>query len=64
MVLSIDLFRVDKGGDPEKVRDSQRKRYKNPEDVDKIIDFDNQWRKGTYNVNFNVLSKLDQQLTG
>nr|VZI04458.1 unnamed protein product [Spirometra erinaceieuropaei] len=45
MVLSIDLFRVDKGGDPEKIRDSQRKRYKNPEDVDKVIDLDNQWRK-------------------
>uniref|UniRef100_A0A0X3Q8N3 serine--tRNA ligase n=1 Tax=Schistocephalus solidus TaxID=70667 RepID=A0A0X3Q8N3_SCHSO len=45
MVLSIDLFRVDKGGDPERIRASQRKRYKNPEDVDKVIDLDNQWRK-------------------
>ncbi len=28
MVLDIDLFRTDKGGDPEKMRENQRKRFK------------------------------------
>jgi len=28
MVLDLDLFRADKGGDPEKIRELQRKRYK------------------------------------
>ncbi|EUB56711.1 Serine--tRNA ligase, cytoplasmic [Echinococcus granulosus] len=45
MVLSLDLFRTDKGGDPDLLRKNERNRYKNPEAVDKIIDLDEQWRK-------------------
>jgi seryl-tRNA synthetase len=45
MVLDIEIFRADKGGDPEKVRDSQRKRYKDPALVDRVVDADNKWRK-------------------
>lgn len=46
MVLDIDLFREEKGGDPELIRDSQRKRYKDVKLVDDIIDYDQRWRKG------------------
>lgn len=45
MVLSIDLFRPEKGGDPEKMRENQRKRYKDPKLVDQIVQSDEEWRK-------------------
>ncbi|CAF1104498.1 unnamed protein product [Adineta steineri] len=44
MVLDIDLFRSEKGHDPQVVRDSQKKRYKKVELVDNVIDCDSQWR--------------------
>ena len=45
MVLDLDLFRADKGGDPEKIRENQGKRYKDATVVDKIIEVDTKWRK-------------------
>ena len=45
MVLDLDLFRADKGGDPEKIRELQRKRYKKPEIVDQILEADEKWRR-------------------
>ncbi|CAD6199707.1 unnamed protein product [Caenorhabditis auriculariae] len=45
MVLEMDMFREEKGGNPEIVRDSQRKRFKDVGLVDKVIDLDQQWRK-------------------
>ncbi|CAF3356549.1 unnamed protein product, partial [Rotaria sp. Silwood2] len=44
MVLDIDLFRSEKGHDPQIIRDSQKKRYKRVELVDDIIQYDTQWR--------------------
>ncbi|CAF5184637.1 unnamed protein product, partial [Rotaria magnacalcarata] len=44
MVLDIDLFRSEKGHDPQVIRDSQKKRYKRVELVDDVIQFDTQWR--------------------
>ena len=49
MVLDVDLFRADKGGDPEKIRENQRKRFKDVKLVDTIIEKDNLWRQRTYN---------------
>ena len=45
MVLDIDLFRTEKGGDPEKMRENQRKRFKSVELVDFILEKDNRWRE-------------------
>jgi len=46
MVLDMDLFREEKGGDPEKIRESQRKRYaKDVTLVDRVIELDKEWRK-------------------
>ncbi|XP_047663219.1 serine--tRNA ligase, cytoplasmic isoform X2 [Tachysurus fulvidraco] len=45
MVLDLDLFRADKGGDPEIVRESQRKRFKDVSLVDKLVQADKEWRK-------------------
>ena len=45
MVLDIDLFRADKGGVPEKIRENQGKRYKDATVVDQIVEADTHWRK-------------------
>ena len=45
MVLDLELFRTDKGGDPDKIRDSQAKRFKDVTLVDKVVDADTEWRK-------------------
>jgi seryl-tRNA synthetase len=45
MPLDINLFRVHEGGDPEKVKESQRRRFEPVEVVDEIIELDTLWRK-------------------
>lgn len=44
-MLDVVLFRVDQGGDPDKVRESQRRRYADVTLVDKVIEYDSEWRK-------------------
>lgn len=43
-MLDILLFR-EKGGDPEKIRESQRRRYAKVELVDEVIELDKAWRQ-------------------
>jgi seryl-tRNA synthetase len=43
-MLDINLFREEKGGNPEIVRQSQRARYDRVEDVDDVIELDKAWR--------------------
>lgn len=50
MVLDIDLFREEKGGNVELIRTSQRNRFKGIELVDKVINLDKDWRKGTFKI--------------
>jgi seryl-tRNA synthetase len=45
MVLDLDLFRADKDGDPEKVRENQRKRFKDVVLVDTVVEQDTLWRR-------------------
>ena len=45
MVLDLELFRADKGGDPEKIKEYQAKRFKDVTLVDKVVDADTEWRK-------------------
>ena len=45
MVLDIERFRADKGGDPDKIRENQRKRFKDVSYVDKVVEADTKWRK-------------------
>ncbi|CAI9737858.1 serine--tRNA ligase, cytoplasmic-like [Octopus vulgaris] len=45
MVLDLELFRADKGGDPEKIRQNQIKRFKDVSLVDEVSENDKQWRK-------------------
>lgn len=45
MGLDINLFRKEKGGDPDKIRESIKNRYKDDSIVDEIIELDQNWRK-------------------
>lgn len=48
MVLDIDLFREYKGGNPEIVRESQRRRYKDPNTVDELLILDTAVREAQH----------------
>eukprot|EP01094_Clydonella_sp_ATCC50884_P009780 TRINITY_DN1930_c0_g1_i1.p1 TRINITY_DN1930_c0_g1~~TRINITY_DN1930_c0_g1_i1.p1 ORF type:complete len:451 (+),score=176.05 TRINITY_DN1930_c0_g1_i1:39-1391(+) len=45
MSLDIGLFRADKGGNPDLVRESQRRRGHSVEIVDEVIALDTEWRR-------------------
>lgn len=44
-MLDINLFREEKGGNPEIIRESQRRRYAKVELVDEVIALDKEWRE-------------------
>jgi len=50
MVLDLDLFRVDKGGDPERVRATVKNRFADVGAVDRVIELDSLWRKCRHNL--------------
>lgn len=62
MVLDLDLFRTDKGGNPDKLRENQQKRFKDVKLVDTVVEKDIVWRQlrhkaDNYNKLKNVCSK-------
>ena len=52
MVLDIDQFRTEKGGNPDKIRENQKNRYCDVGAVDGVIDLDNQWRACRHAVTY------------
>lgn len=44
-MLDINLFREEKGNNPEIIRESQRRRFANVELVDEVIKLDKEWRQ-------------------
>ncbi|RUS86079.1 hypothetical protein EGW08_006172 [Elysia chlorotica] len=56
MVLDLELFRADKGGDPAKIKENQKKRFKDTALVDKVVEHDTEWRKVRHNAD--LLNKL------
>lgn len=46
--LDIKLFRADQGGDPDLVRKSQTRRFKDVGLVDAVIELDKTWRAGIW----------------
>ena len=46
-MLDLNLFQVDKGGNPELIRESQRRRGAPVEIVDEVISLYDGWRTGT-----------------
>ena len=51
MPVDINLFRKEKGGDPELVRQSELKRCRDGKLVDEIVELDVEWRKSTHELN-------------
>jgi len=65
MVLDIDQFRPEKGGNPEKIRENQKNRYCDVGAVDKVIDLDNQWRAARHAAdNWNKLKNMASKAIG
>ncbi|CAM0949676.1 unnamed protein product [Alopecurus aequalis] len=56
-MLDINLFRKEKGGDPDLVRNSQRSRFEPVELVDEVIVLDEAWRQRQFE-----LDKIRQEL--
>ncbi|KAL2934754.1 Serine--tRNA ligase [Bienertia sinuspersici] len=61
-MLDINLFRVEKGGKPEIIRESQRRRFADVNIVDEIIHLDEEWRKRQFELeslrkNLNSINK-------
>lgn len=48
MTIDINLLREEKGGCPEKVAESERRRGRDPSVVAKLVDADKRWREATY----------------
>ncbi|KAJ3281228.1 hypothetical protein HDU79_010919 [Rhizoclosmatium sp. JEL0117] len=62
MGIDINLFRVDKGGNADIVRESQRKRFAPVKTVDELIQLDNEWKTARFvadekNKDINTLQK-------
>lgn len=49
-MLDINIFREDRGGDPNIVRESQRRRYADVSLVDRVLEWDGEWRKVRYDL--------------
>lgn len=59
MVLDLDLFREDKGFNPDKIRENQKKRFKDVALVDTVIEKDKTWRQLRHRAdNLNKLKNL------
>lgn len=50
MTISIELLRKDKGGDPEVVRESERRRFRGTALVDEVVELDKEWVVAKFNV--------------
>ena len=50
MSIDINLIRADKGGDPLKVIESEKKRFKDTKNVEDLIKLDQDWRKEKYKL--------------
>ncbi|XP_017883127.1 serine--tRNA ligase, cytoplasmic [Ceratina calcarata] len=65
MVLDLDLFRKDKGCDPEKMRENQRNRFKDVNLVETVIEKDKVWRQLRHKAdNLNKLKNLCSKQIG
>ncbi|GMP37015.1 hypothetical protein CsSME_00008908 [Camellia sinensis var. sinensis] len=61
-MLDINLFREDKGHNPEIIRESQRRRFANVDLVDEVIALDKEWRQRQFEYDglrkdFNKINK-------
>ncbi|KAA8545099.1 hypothetical protein F0562_019883 [Nyssa sinensis] len=66
-MLDLNLFREDKGHNPEIVRESQRRRFANVDLVDEVIRLDKEWRQRQFELDnlrkdFNKINKAVAKL--
>jgi len=59
MVLDIKLFRKDQGGNPDLIKESQRRRFKPTKIVDDIVELDEKCRKITHEINLKRRDKRE-----
>ncbi|XP_072027104.1 serine--tRNA ligase, cytoplasmic-like [Amphiura filiformis] len=59
MVLDVEQFRADKGGDPDKIKENQAKRFKDVTLIDNVVEADTKWRKLRYQAD--NLNKMKNQ---
>lgn len=65
MVLDLDLFRGDKGGNPDKIREIQQKRFKDTGLVDTVVKKDSTWRQLRHKLdNWNKLKNVCSKAIG
>lgn len=65
MVLDLDLFRTDKGGNPDKIKENQKKRFKDVALVEKVIEKDTTWRQLRHKAdNWNKLKNVCSKAIG
>ncbi|EDW03739.1 serine--tRNA ligase, cytoplasmic [Drosophila grimshawi] len=65
MVLDLDLFRGDKGGNPDAVRDNQKKRFKDVGLVETVIAKDGEWRQRRHRAdNLNKVKNVCSKVIG
>jgi seryl-tRNA synthetase len=50
MGLDVNELRPEKGGNPDRIRDSCKKRGKDPALVDQLIEIDVSWRKTKFDL--------------
>ncbi|KAK9729120.1 Seryl-tRNA synthetase N-terminal domain [Popillia japonica] len=59
MVLDLDLFRVEKGGNPDKIRENQKRRFKDVALVETVLNNDILWRQLRHKAdNWNKLKNV------
>lgn len=65
MTIGIELLRKDKGGDPDMVRESEKRRFRDGKLVDEVIDLDKQWITAKYNTDMKrkEIGKLQATIT-
>ncbi|KAK9919796.1 hypothetical protein M0R45_028373 [Rubus argutus] len=66
-MLDINLFREEKGNNPQIIRESQKRRFKSVEIVDEVIQLDKEWRQRQFELEnlrkeFNKINKKVAQL--
>lgn len=57
-MLDINLFREDKGHNPEIIRESQRRRFADVDLVDQVIQLDKEWRQRKSSLSSSIYSSL------
>lgn len=62
-MLDIVLFREERGNDPERIRESQRRRHKSVELVDEVIRLDKEWRQRQYETD-NIRKEVNKVQDG